>query len=95
MNIETLHSAAVEVLTGRMVINVGQIEIEHGKRYLLTANADGTPEIAEIPLNAAIASQERYLKMLTEGNGTYVSDDVLISFIDAAKAKLQRRGVKA
>lgn len=93
-DLTTVQSRAVDVVTGRAVIDLGKIEIEHGKRYLLTADDQGCTQIKEIPWNAAIASQEQYLRMMTVGNGSYVSTEALIGFVNAAELMLQRRGVQ-
>lgn len=87
------HEPETEVVSGHAFIDLGKTEIEYGKRYLLTANQDGTPNMQEIPVNAAIASQERYLEMMTEGNGSYVGTERLIAFVNAAKSMLEHRGV--
>ena len=76
---------------GTLSVTLNSASIEYGKRYLLTVNYNGTPHVQEIPENAAIASAERYLEMMLEPNGSYVPDDVLERFIDAARIKLERR----
>lgn len=76
---------------GELTVQLGNVRIEHGNRYLLTVNPDGTPNVREIPHDAAIASQSRYLQMMIEPNGCYVPTDVLQEFVDAAVAKLAAR----
>ncbi len=76
---------------GELTVQLGSVRIEHGSRYLLTVNSDGTPNVREIPHDAAIASQARYLQMMMEPNGCYVPTDVLQEFVDAAVAKLAAR----
>ena len=76
---------------GKLFANLGQIELHADSRYLLTVNADGSPNIKEIPMYAAIATQDRYLEMMLEPNGTYVSTEVLQAFVTAATEELDRR----
>lgn len=76
---------------GELSVQLGSARIEHGNRYLLTVNNDGTPNVREIPQDAAIASQARYLEMMMEPNGCYVPTDALQAFADAALAKLAAR----
>lgn len=77
--------------TGKLAVNLGQAVIEHGKRYLLTANLDGTPNVKEIDQFAAITNTAGYLDMLVQGNGTWVSDETLEKFVAAASAMLEER----
>ena len=79
--------------SGKLFVNLGQIELHSGTRYLLTVNADGSPNIKEIPMYAAIASQARYLEMMMEPNGMYVSTMALQAFVSAASALLANRQV--
>lgn len=91
-DLAAIQSRPAEVVTGRAVIDLGKLELEHGKRYLLTADDQGKAHIKEIPWNAAIASQEDYLRMMVEGNGSYVSTEALTAFVATANSMLQRRG---
>lgn len=84
-------SAIPDLPVGSLSVDLGRCPIEYGKRYLLTANADGTPAVREIAENAAIASQSRYLEMLVEGSGSYVSTPDLERFIEAAQEMLRKR----
>ena len=77
---------------GSLTVQLGEMEIKHGHRYLLTVNEDGTPNVREIPWDAAIASQARYLEMMVEPNGSYVSTERLQAFVYAATAKIKQRG---
>lgn len=81
----------VDTPTGALSVQLGSVTIEHGRRYLLTVNHDGTPNVAEIPRDASIATQERYLQMMLEPNGMYVSTAALQAFVDAATARLNER----
>lgn len=81
--------------SGSLTVQLGEIEIKHDHRYLLTVNDDGTPNVREIPWDAAIASQARYLEMMVEPNGSYVSTERLRAFVAAAIAKIKQRGDEA
>ncbi|HLO61721.1 MAG TPA: hypothetical protein VK165_02025 [Azonexus sp.] len=81
--------------SGSLTVQLGEIEIKPDHRYLLTVNDDGTPNVREIPWDAAIASQARYLEMMVEPNGSYVSTDRLRAFVAAAIAKIKQRGEAA
>lgn len=76
---------------GSLTVNLGNVSIEHGARYLLTVNNDGTPNVSPIPADAAIASIEQYLERLNEPNGAYISTDVLERLIRAAQERLDHR----
>lgn len=78
-------------ISGNLAINLGEIPIEHGKRYLLTVNPDGTPNVSEIPHDTSIARMDHYLEMLNKPNGMWVDTDTLQRFVDAATARLAAR----
>lgn len=78
-------------VTAGLSIIIGETKIEYGKRYLLTANSDGTPNVSEISRDASIASMERFLEMLNEPGGMWVDTEMLQQFIDAATLRLASR----
>lgn len=81
----------IPIMSGNLSISLGETKIEHGKRYLLTVNPDGSPNVSEIPREASIASMGRYLEMLNEPGGTWVDTETLQRFIDAATERLAFR----
>lgn len=81
----------VKAMSGDLSINLGEIKLEHGNRYLLTVNPDGTPCVSEIPREASIASMERYLEMLNEPGGMWVDTETLRRFIDTATQRVASR----
>lgn len=81
----------IPTVSAGLSIILGEAKIEHGKRYLLTANPDGTPNVSEISRDASIASMGRFLEMLNEPGGMLVDTETLRRFIEAATQRIASR----